>query len=181
MIIDTGPAISGVPAGVANALIAAKQAELPKTLPTLANGAGQSERTIGIITVTVDHGTPSLGLPVLQQIGRFTIDAAHKQLILNESTQCETPSEAALKEADEAQAQATQIMKAPMHSSKAQGPAPPPAEAQKAENAPPAHDLTPSPEGGLPGSNPKRQNDTAEAATPAAPRLPPRRRSARRY
>jgi len=115
MIIDTGAAVSGVPAGVANALIAAKQpVELPKRLLTLANGARENERTIGIITVTVGHyvahhavaavtnGTPLLGLPVLRQIGRFTVDAAHEQLILNESTQCETPSEAALKEVDEA-------------------------------------------------------------------------------
>ena len=115
MIIDTGAAVSGVPAGVANALIAAKQpVELPKRLLTLANGARENERTIGIITVTVGHyvahhavaavtnGTPLLGLPVLRQIGRFTVDAAHEQLILNELTQCETPSEAALKEVDEA-------------------------------------------------------------------------------
>ena len=179
MIIDTGAAISGVPAGVANALIAAKQAvELPKRLVTLANGARENERTIGIITVTVGHyvahqavaavtnGTPLLGLPVLRQIGRFTIDAAYEQLILNESTQCKTPSEATLKEADEAQAQVTEIMKAPMDSSKAQAPS----EEQKAENARPAHDLTPAPEGELPADvTPHPQNDTAEAAAPAAP------------
>ena len=135
MIVDTGAAISGVPAGVANALIAAKQAvELSKRLVTLANGARENERTIGIITVTVGHhvahqavaavtnGTPFLGLPVLRQIGRFTIDAAYEQLILDESTQCETPSEATLKEAHEPQAQVTEIMKAPMDSSKAQAP-----------------------------------------------------------
>jgi TonB family protein len=178
MIIDTGAAISGVPAGVANALIAAKQAvELPKRLVILANGARENERTIGIITVTVGHhvahqavaavtnGTPLLGLPVLRQIGRVTIDAAYEQLILNESTQCKTPSEATLKEASEAQAQATEIMKAPMDSSKAQAPS----EEQKAENARPAHDLTPAPEGELPTH---RENDTAEAAPPPAPAPP---------
>jgi TonB family protein len=179
MIIDTGAAISGVPAGVANALIAAKQAvELPKRLVTLANGARENERTIGIITVTVGHyvahqavaavtnGTPLLGLPVLRQIGRLTIDAAYEQLILNESTQCKTPSEATLKEADEAQAQVTEIMKAPMDSSRAQAPS----EEQKAENARPAHNLTPAPERELPADvTPHPQNDTAEAAAPAAP------------
>ena len=179
MIIDTGAAISGVPAGVANALIAAKQAvELPKRLLTLANGARENERTIGIITVTVGHyvahqavaavtnGTPLLGLPVLRQIGRVTIDAAYEQLILNESTECKTPSEATLKKADEAQAQVTEIMKAPKDSSKAQAPS----EEQKAENARPAHDLTLAPAGELPADvTPHPQNDTAEAAAPAAP------------
>jgi predicted aspartyl protease len=78
MMVDTGATISGVPAGVADALIAAKQAvELPKRLVTLANGARETERTIGISTVTVGHyvvhhavaavtnGSPLLGLPVL--------------------------------------------------------------------------------------------------------------------
>jgi periplasmic protein TonB len=97
-----------------------------------------------------------------------TIDAAHEQLIVNESTQCKTPSGAALKEADETQAQVTEIMKAPMHSSKAQEPATPPAEAQKAVNAPPVHDLMPSPEG-EPPVTPQPESDTAEAAAPAAP------------
>jgi protein TonB len=181
MIIDTGAAISGVPAGVANALIAAKQAvELPTRLVTLANGARENERTIGIITVTVGHhvahqavavvtnGIPLLGLPVLRQIGRFTIDAAYEQLILDDSTQC-TPSEATLTEANEAQAQVTEIMKAPMDSSKAQAPS----EELKAENARPAHDLTPAPERELPADvTPHPQNDTAEAAAPAAPAPP---------
>jgi TonB family protein len=184
MIIDTGAAISGVPAGVANALIDAKQAvELPKRLVTLANGARENERTIGIITVTVGHyvahqavaavtnGTPLLGLPVLRQIGRITIDAAYEQLILNESTRCKTPPESALKEALEPQGQVTEIMKAPIDSSKV--PAPAPAEEQKAENARPAHDLTPAPERELPADvTPHPQNDTAEAAAPTAPAPP---------
>ena len=187
MIIDTGAAISGVPAGVANALIAAKQAvELPKRLLTLANGARDNERTIGIITVTVGHhvahqavaavtnGTPLLGLPVLRQIGRFTIDAAYEQLILNNSAQCKTPSEAKLKEAHEAQAQVAEITKAPMDSSKAQAPS----EEQKAENARPAHDLTPAPEGELPADvTPHPENTPPKRPRPPCLRRPPRRRS----
>lgn len=185
MIIDTGAAISGVPADDANALIAAKQAVEPKRLLTLANGARENERTIGITTVTVGHyvahqavaavinGTPLLGLPVLRQIGRFTIDAAYEQLILNELIQCKTPSEAALQETDEARAQVTE-MKAPLNSSKAQAlatpsqsPASPPTApppipgappktethpaspglAEEEKDAPPARDLTPAPVG----------------------------------
>jgi hypothetical protein len=43
MIIDTGASVSGVPPGVANPLIAAKQAvELPKRLMTLAKAQGKT-------------------------------------------------------------------------------------------------------------------------------------------
>jgi TonB family protein len=56
--------------------------------------------------------------------------------------------------------------------SEAQAPAPAPAEEQKAQNAPPAHDLAPSPQGELPADvNPKPKNETTEAA--AAPAAPP--------
>ena len=148
---------------------------------TLANGARENERTIGIITVTVGHyvahqavaavtnGTPLLGLPVLRQIGRFTIDAAYEQLILNESTQCKTPSEATLKEADEAQAQVTEIMKAPMDSSKAQAPS----EEQKPENARPAPPIPDVAAGGRitgrrdPAPAERRRRGAAPAARPA--------------
>ena len=187
MIIDTGAAISGVPAGVANALIAAKQAvELSKRLVTLGNGARENERTIGIITVTVGHhvahqavaavtnGPPFLGLPVLRQIGRFTIDAAYEQLILDKSTQCETPSEATLKEAHEPQAQVTEITKAPMDSSKAQVPS----EEQKAENARPAHDLTLAPADELPADvTPHPRTTPPKRPRPPRLRRPPRHRS----
>jgi TonB family protein len=57
--------------------------------------------------------------------------------------------------------------------SETQAPAPAPADEQKAQSAPPAHDLTPSPQGELPAEvNPKPKNETAEAAAPAAPAPP---------
>jgi protein TonB len=57
--------------------------------------------------------------------------------------------------------------------SETQAPAPAPAEEQKAQNTPPAHDLTPAPEGELPADvNPQPKNDAAEAAAPAAPAPP---------
>lgn len=59
--------------------------------------------------------------------------------------------------------------------SETQAPAPAPPDEQKAQNAPPAHDLEPSPEGELPADvNPKPKNDTAAAAAPAAPAPPPK-------
>ena len=57
--------------------------------------------------------------------------------------------------------------------SETQAPAPAPAEEQKAQDTPPAHDLTPAPEGELPADvNPQPKNETAEAAAPAAPAPP---------
>lgn len=54
-----------------------------------------------------------------------------------------------------------------------QAPAPEPADQQKAETTPPAHDLQPSPEGELPAdTNPKAEDRPAEAAAPAAPPAP---------
>ena len=54
-----------------------------------------------------------------------------------------------------------------------QAPTPEPADQQKAESAPPAHDLTPSPEGELPAdANPKPKDNASEAAAPAAPPAP---------
>jgi TonB family protein len=58
---------------------------------------------------------------------------------------------------------------------KAESPAqePKPADQEKAETAPPAHDLTPSPEGELPAdTNPKEADNPAHAAAPAAPPAP---------
>ena len=55
----------------------------------------------------------------------------------------------------------------------APAPAPHPAEEQKGEAAPPAHDLKPEPEGELPADqNPKPQDNPAQAAAPAAPPAP---------
>ena len=53
---------------------------------------------------------------------------------------------------------------------------------RKDETAPPAHDLTPEPEGELPADkNPKPEDNPAQAAAPAAPPAPPKRpRSASR-
>jgi TonB family protein len=58
---------------------------------------------------------------------------------------------------------------------KAESPAqePKPADQEKAETAPPAHDLTPSPEGELPAdTNPKEADNPAHAAAPTAPPAP---------
>ena len=58
---------------------------------------------------------------------------------------------------------------------KAESPAPEPkpADQEKAETAPPAHDLTPEPEGELPADrNPKPEDNPAQAAAPAAPPAP---------
>jgi TonB family protein len=60
---------------------------------------------------------------------------------------------------------------------KAESPAqePKPADQEKAETAPPAHDLTPSPEGELPAdTNPKEEDKPAQAAAPPAPPAPPK-------
>jgi TonB family protein len=52
-------------------------------------------------------------------------------------------------------------------------PTPEPAEERKAETSPPAHELTPSPEGELPAdATPKNEESPAEAAAPAAPPAP---------
>jgi TonB family protein len=59
---------------------------------------------------------------------------------------------------------------------KAESPAPEPkpADQQKGQTAPPAHDLTPEPAGELPADmNPKEEDHPAEAAAPAAPLAPP--------
>jgi TonB family protein len=58
----------------------------------------------------------------------------------------------------------------------APAPAPHPADEQKGEAAPPAHDLKPQPEGELPADqNPKPQDNPSEAAAPAAPPAPPKK------
>ena len=96
MTVDTGAAISGVPAGVADALIAAKQAvELQKQTMTLFTGDKNTFRVIRIKTIRVGcHVVPDviatvinaqvIGLPELRHSGRFTIDAYHEQLIFND-------------------------------------------------------------------------------------------------
>jgi periplasmic protein TonB len=54
-----------------------------------------------------------------------------------------------------------------------QAPTPEPADQQKAQTSPPAHDLSPSPEGELPAdANPKAEDNPSEAAAPSAPPAP---------
>jgi protein TonB len=58
----------------------------------------------------------------------------------------------------------------------APAPAPHPADEQKGEEAPPAHDLKPVPEGELPADqNPKPEDNSTQAAAPAAPPAPPKK------
>jgi TonB family protein len=58
----------------------------------------------------------------------------------------------------------------------APAPAPHPAEEQKGEAAPSAHDLKPEPEGELPtDENPKPEDNPNQAAAPAAPPAPPQK------
>jgi periplasmic protein TonB len=58
----------------------------------------------------------------------------------------------------------------------APAPAPHPADEQKGEAAPPAHDLKPEPQGELPADqNPKPQDNPTQAAAPAAPPAPPQK------
>jgi hypothetical protein len=104
MTADTGAAISGVPVGVADALIAANQAvELQKRTVTLFTGDRKTFRVIDIKTVTVGcHVVPHvvaavinaqvIGLPVLRRIGRFTFDAPHEQLIFNDGASAAQPA-----------------------------------------------------------------------------------------
>ena len=66
----------------------------------------------------------------------------------------------------------------PGASPKADAPAPEPhpADEQKGEAAPPAHDLKPLPDGELPADqNPKPEDNPNEAAAPAAPPVPPQK------
>ena len=57
--------------------------------------------------------------------------------------------------------------------SETQAPAPAPADEQKAQTAPAAHDLTPTPQGELPADvTPAPSHDSAKAAAPAAPAPP---------
>ena len=86
MTVDTGAAISGVPTGVADALIAAEQAvELQKRTVTLFAGYSDTFRTIRIKTIRVGCqvvpdviaivlNAQVIGLPALGHSGRFTID-----------------------------------------------------------------------------------------------------------
>jgi hypothetical protein len=88
MILDTGANVSSIPPSLANNLIAAGRAEGGPSVPiTLANGATEEERTVFVdslvigrharakVLVSVSDGDPLLGLPILNSIGKFSIDA----------------------------------------------------------------------------------------------------------
>jgi gag-polyprotein putative aspartyl protease len=94
MLLDTGAAMSSVTTALADGLIARGEAhELEPAKFTMANGSSEYERVISVNSITigshtrtnvamsVSDGTMLLGLPVLNAIGRFTIDAVSSQLI----------------------------------------------------------------------------------------------------
>jgi predicted aspartyl protease len=94
MVLDTGAALSSIPAAIADQLIAAGQArELDPMQMGMADGSAHPMRTISINTLTIgshtrtnvkvvvsDNGMSLLGLPVLNAIGKFSIDAVGGQL-----------------------------------------------------------------------------------------------------
>jgi hypothetical protein len=98
MILDTGANVSSINESLADQLIARGQAkELDPVEVTLAGGSKVTERTLSInkliigqhtrygvvMTIVKDDADMLLGLPVLNAIGRFTIDAGSNQLIFS--------------------------------------------------------------------------------------------------
>jgi clan AA aspartic protease (TIGR02281 family) len=97
MMVDTGANVSSVTPTVANALISTGQAtELEPHRVQMADGTWVMERVISVkslklgshdrtdVTMTVttsDNGMSLLGLPVLNAIGKFTVDGGSNQLI----------------------------------------------------------------------------------------------------
>ncbi len=96
VVLDTGAEMSSVNATFANQLIMSGQAvELAPLEFTMANGSKEMERVISVKSLTIgshtrtnvsvsvskDGGMTLLGLPVLNAIGKFTIDAGSNQLI----------------------------------------------------------------------------------------------------
>ena len=98
MVIDTGADIVAVTDSIAKQLFTNDEAtEMGKVITTLADGSTRTERMISInkltigdhhtvynipATVSPDQGTPLLGVDVLNQFGRFSIDTAKSKLIL---------------------------------------------------------------------------------------------------
>jgi Aspartyl protease len=89
MIVDTGASISSIPSALADRLIAeghAHEGEHGPLTMTMADGSKHDERVVIIDTlstgnharsevpVTVSDGPALLGLPILNAIGRFTVD-----------------------------------------------------------------------------------------------------------
>jgi gag-polyprotein putative aspartyl protease len=88
MVVDTGAAMSSIPTALADRLIAEGHAqEAASGHMVMADGSSHDERTVIVDTlwlgshsrsqvrVSVSDGEALLGLPVLNAIGRFTIDA----------------------------------------------------------------------------------------------------------
>jgi TonB family protein len=161
MTVDTGSAISGVSAGVADALIAAKQAvELQKQLVTPITGDWNTFRMIRIKTIRVGcHVVPDviaavinaevIGLPELRHSGRFTIDAAHEQLIFNDDPIHPMASPAPVPRESAAQPPAASE---------------PPAQIAERVEATPANPAAPAPSASEPKADP-----SAAQGTPANP------------
>jgi len=94
MLVDTGANVSSIPTWLADQLIAEGHArELDGTSVTVADGSSHMERTISVdsltlgihtrtnVLMTVSDADPLLGLPVLNAIGRFSIDSQHRLLM----------------------------------------------------------------------------------------------------
>jgi hypothetical protein len=90
MILDTGATISSIPSAFADQLIAEGHAtEGGGGNISLADGSSHYQRRVIVDAVTIGNhtrsqvemtvldGEPLLGLPVLNTIGKFTIDAQH--------------------------------------------------------------------------------------------------------
>jgi hypothetical protein len=98
MLLDTGANVSSISTTLADNLVAAGQAKAAgQSMPvTLADGSTIQERVLIVNTLTIGAHTRRnvrmlvspdgvdmlLGLPVLNAIGKFTIDAANSQLLL---------------------------------------------------------------------------------------------------
>jgi predicted aspartyl protease len=94
MILDTGAGITSITSALANQLIYSGQAtELQPIEMTMANGSKEMERVVNVrslsigshtrtnVSVSVSDGMQLLGLPVLNAIGRFTIDSVAGELV----------------------------------------------------------------------------------------------------
>jgi len=97
MVIDTGMTGLSIPMLVAERLLLRREAfESDNAILTLANGAKEWRRGIEVCSVSVGGHTlldvyatvasypsePLLGFPILNQLGRFTIDTVARRLIM---------------------------------------------------------------------------------------------------
>jgi clan AA aspartic protease (TIGR02281 family) len=98
MLVDTGATSIAVPKSLANDLLRRGEASLDDpSQVTIADGSTHAESLIRIETVrignrvmhdviagvTPERASPLLGFPVLNQVGRFTIDTKNHQLIFD--------------------------------------------------------------------------------------------------